>query len=193
MEKTDQEEHPSNEYQIANDNVTNPESSNAAKPFLHFSKWLHVLLGATVGIVLRLIFSAKPGNPYAAMNHAFILFAPLAVGAFTVFMAETQSRRTWGYYIGAGALANVFFVMGTMLILIEGLICAIIILPLFVVIGAIGGLIMGAICRVTNWPKQAIFSLSLLPLILGAMPPDINGNQRISVAERTIITQAAIE
>ena len=78
-----------------------------------------------------------------------------------------------------------------MAILIEGLICAIIVVPLFAAVGALGGLVMGAICRLTNWPKQAVYSFAVLPLLLGAVPPNEAGNNYYGVVERTIVVKAS--
>jgi hypothetical protein len=58
-------------------------------------------------------------------------------------------------YALAGGTANLLFIAGTMMILLEVLIRAIVIAPLFFITGAIGGLAMGAVCRLTSWPKQA--------------------------------------
>jgi hypothetical protein len=66
-------------------------------------------------------------------------------------------------------MATLFYVIGSLLILIEGWICAIVILPLFAVVGGISGLLMGVVCRLTNWPRPAIVSsVAILPLITGA-------------------------
>ncbi len=158
---------------------------------LPFSKWWPVGTGALLGIMLRLVFSGKPGGIFSAMNWEFILLVPFAVGAMTVYVAEKKSRRSWGYYIGASALANVLFVLGTMAILIEGVICVIIIAPLFAAMGAVGGLVMGGICRATNWPKHAVYSFSFLPLLLGTLPDTAQNNQYIGIAERAILIPAA--
>ena len=80
-----------------------------------------------------------------------------------------QRRRSWSYYIWVPFFANVLFVVGTMAIMIEGLICAVLIIPLFGTVGAIGGLIMGAVCRKTHWPRQALYSVAALPFILGGL------------------------
>ena len=97
------------------------------------------------------------------MAGAFIHMAPMLVGAVTVYVAETSQRRSWRYYTFAPFVANLFFVLGTLFVMWEGLICAVIILPFFAGVGAIGGLAMGIVCRVTNWPKQGLYSLALLP------------------------------
>ena len=158
---------------------------------LPFSKWMPVLAGALCGVVLRLIFWGSAGFPYNAMHPAFIGFAPLAVGAVTVYFAERKARRSWGYYFMAGMLANVLFVIATMVILIEGMICAILILPLFAMYGALGGLLMGAICRFANWPKQpAVYSFAFLPVMLALLLPEHAEAPYMGMIERSVVVKA---
>ena len=83
------------------------------------------------------------------------------------------------------------YVGGTLVTLIEGLICAIVIVPLFAFMGAIGGLIMGAVCRATKWPRPAVYSLGLLPLILGALETGRPLPERVNVVERSVTIAAA--
>jgi hypothetical protein len=165
--------------------------ASAMDVVLPFSPWWPLVAGALLGMTLRIIFSNEAGHAYNAMGSAFLLIAPFAVGAFTVYVAETRARRRWSYYVWAPAVANALCVIGTMAILIEGLICAIIVVPLFAAVGAVGGLAMGAICRMTNWPKQAVYSFAVLPLLLGAIPPNDVGNNFYGAVERTIIVQAS--
>ncbi|MBI1771035.1 MAG: SRPBCC domain-containing protein [Burkholderiales bacterium] len=193
-EKT--EENPVSSNPVNRDNTVQKNSaeepllSDRSKKALPFSNWLPLIAGALIGIILRLIFSGKPQDAYATMAGTFVLLVPMAVGATTVFVAERQRRRSWGFYIGGPIIANTLFVLGTLAIFIEGMICAIIIIPLFAVLGALGGLLMGLICRTSNWPKQAVGSFVLLPLLLGVIPPSVPDLQRIAVLERTIQVQA---
>jgi hypothetical protein len=124
---------------------------------------------------------------------AFIYLAPLAVGAVTVYLAERQARRSWGYYIAAGFGSTALFVIGTLMLVIEGWICVIVILPLFGLIGMIGALVMGIVCRLTNWPKQAVYSLALLPLVMGAIEPPTGLPTRLRTIERTVTIDAPRE
>ena len=120
---------------------------------LPFSRWLPLLLGVAVGLAIRAVFSGHAGNRYTAKAASFIYLAPILVGFVTVYAAERQQRRSFGYYFHAPMFANVLFIVGTLLIMIEGLICAILIVPLFGMLGGLAGLVMGLICRLTNWPK----------------------------------------
>lgn len=171
------------------DNLPETKLEVVRRKILPYSAWLPILLGALFGVILRLVFSGAKDMWFSAMSGAFIYLVPLAVGVITVYVAETSIRRSWPYYIFAPAAANVLFVLGTMAILIEGLICAVIIIPLFAIIGAVGGLVMGVICRATNWPKHAVVSFAALPLLFAVALPQTDGNNFIGHAERKIIVQ----
>jgi hypothetical protein len=99
-------------------------------------------------------------------------------------------RRTWGYYVRASILANALFVLGTLIIMLEGLICAILIVPLFAFMGALGGLTMGAVCRLTNWPKQTLSCLAVLPLALALAEQRLPLEDKISIVEQRIFVEA---
>jgi hypothetical protein len=156
-----------------------------------YSFWWPLLCGAAAGLLIRLVFSGKAGNPYAPMLAAFVYLAPLVVGMVTVYVAERSHRRSWGYYAWASAFANVIFVLGSLAILIEGLICALLIVPLFAAIGALGGLLMGLICRLTNWPRSTLCSVAALPLLLGALAGDPGARvHTLESVHRQVLVQA---
>jgi hypothetical protein len=152
---------------------------------VQFGWTVPLLCGALVGVAFRLFFSGTPGEPYHAMMSTFTLLVPIVVGAVTVYMAERAGRRSWSYYFFAAAAANALFVIGTMVIRVEGLICAVLAVPLFGLVGGLGGILMGAVCRWTRWPRPAIYSFAALPLLLGgleqnlALPQDIQSVERV--------------
>lgn len=158
----------------------------ARKTSLPYSGWWPALAGALFGILLRLVYSGRPNFPFDAMSNSFMLLAPIAVGALTVYFAEKSKRRSWRYYLAVPALANLLFVAGTMLIMIEGLICAVIAAPLFAFLGAVGGLLMGAVCRVAAWPRHAAYAFMVLPFVFGALPADDSADRDVAVTQRTI-------
>ena len=161
---------------------------------LPYRAWWPVALGAVAGLLLRLVFSGAAGGPYVPMMGSFILGAPVLVSVVTVYLAERVARRTWGYYFVAPFVANVLFVVGTLLIEVEGWICAIIIVPLFAVIGGLAGLVMGAICRVTNWPGRAVVSsVALLPLLGGAVEQRIDTTKLERIQLREVFVPATPE
>lgn len=175
-----------------NEPISSELPKNPART-LPFSKWAPVLAGVVSGIILRLIFSGEPGGPLSAMTSSFIYFSPLLVGMVTVYVAEKQKRRDWTYYFGTSMVANFFFVCGTVAILIEGIICALLILPLFMFIGGLGGLLMGIICRVTKWPRSSLSVFALVPLVMGVIEPQLSLPEKIGTLERVIEINAAPE
>jgi len=159
---------------------------------LPFRSWFPLIGGVFAGLALRLIFSGKAGDAYAAMMESFVLASPVLVAVVTVYIAETQARRTWSYYFLMPALANILFVLGSLLILIEGWICAILIFPLFALVGGLAGLAMGAICRATRWPRRTIVGcVAMVPLITGGFEQHLPLPRRERVSEREIVVAAS--
>src|SRR5690242_17022755 len=117
-----------------------PQATIDNQKMLPYAKWWPIIGGALFGIALRLVYFGGAKGPYAPMMGAFIYLAPFAVGAVTVYLAERRARRSWGYYLAAGFGSTALFVIGTLLIMVEGWICVIVILPLFAGIGMFGGL-----------------------------------------------------
>ena len=168
---------------------------------IRFGWTVPLICGALVGVAFRLFFSGTPGEPYHAMMSTFTLLVPIVVGAVTVYMAERAGRRSWSYYFFAAAAANALFVIGTMVIRVEGLICAVLAVPLFSLVGGLGGVLMGAVCRWTKWPRPAVYDFAALPLLLGgleqnlALPQDIRSVERvrtISASPETIWTHLTV-
>jgi len=145
------------------------------------------------GLALRFVFSGRSGDPYATMMASFIFLTPLVVGAVTVYVAERLRRRSWTYYFFSALMANVFCVIGALLVLWEGLICAILIVPLFAVFGGLGGLLMGAICRRTNRPGSSLYSLAALPLVLGLVETGLPLPDSLRSVERQVHIDAPPE
>ncbi|MDP9893294.1 hypothetical protein J2W32_001404 [Variovorax boronicumulans] len=169
------------------------ENEDKPRRRMPFAWFWPLLVGAAAALVLRIAFSGGPGRPFSAMLGAFIYLAPALCGAVTVYMAERMERRSWGYYIWAPWVSTALFVIGTLLVFIEGMICAVVIVPLFAVMGSVGGLAMGLVCRVTHWPKPALYSFAMLPLALGAIEPHLPNPDQFSNTSRTLFIAAPAE
>ena len=156
-----------------------------------FSRWYPVLAGALVGLALRLIFfGGDPGHMMSAMGAAFIYAGPFAVSAVSVYVAERQGPRSWRYHAWLGSRANGWAVIAALMATIEGVICAIIIVPLFMLIGALGGVIMGAICHRTKWPRSSTYGFVALPLVLAVVLPAGAGDTHVGNSMRSVTIQA---
>jgi hypothetical protein len=169
------------------------EPAGLRQRVLPFLRRYPILAGVLLGLLLRFLFSGPAGSAWSAMAAAFIFFAPLAIGAMTVYFAERERRRSWGYYFYAPFLATMLFVCGTLVIMVEGIVCAIVIVPMFAVMGGLGGLVMGLVCRLTDWPKQAVYSLAFVPLLLGLLGDLLPMPATQNSVERSAFIQAAPE
>jgi hypothetical protein len=169
------------------------EGSQPSKARLPFSALLPFVTGIAAGLLLRFVFSDEAGDPLSAMSGAFVFGAPLIVGAVTVFVAEWLAPHRWGFYASAGALSVLLFVLGTMIVMFEGLICAALISPLFALLGAIGGLIMGAACRLGRHASRVLRGFMLLPLLLLGLESNSELPTRIYEIERAVLIEASPE
>jgi hypothetical protein len=149
-----------------------------------------LLAGVSTGLLFRFIFSGTGREPFGTMMVSFLFLAPLAVGVVTVYVAERSKRRSFAYYFWTPALANILFVAGALLINLEGAICAILIVPMFTVVGGIGGLVMGAICRWTKWPRQATYTFLLLPMLFGGLEQRLPLPRQVADVRRTVFIDA---
>ncbi len=152
-----------------------------------------LLCGALVGISLRLIFSGRPGGPYEPMMNAFVLLVPVLVGAVAVYVAEQNGRRSLGEHLVIGMASNALFVAGTLIMSIEGIICAILVVPLFAVLWGIAGIVMGRICRWTRLPARVTYALGALPLLAGGVEQYLPEPEFVHTVERVRRIQASPE
>lgn len=169
--------------------MTSPRAhQQMSSAWSHRFAWTSPLLaGALVGIAMRLLYSGKPDQAYHAMMSSFVLLVPVAVGAVAAYVGERTRRRSFWYHFGVGAGANALFVLGCFLILIEGLICVVLAIPLFALLGGLSAMTMGAICRWTKWPQPTIYSLVSLPLLLGGFEQYLPVPQQMHSVERARI------
>lgn len=166
--------------------------------YLPFVSAVPIVVGAVFGLIMRLLFGAGENSnaamsAYSVMLSSFVLLVPAGIGAITVYLAERVEQRSWAYYLGAPIVSNALFVAGTLLLLIEGWICAILILPLFCVIGAVGGWIMGTVCRSMKWPKRTVGAFAVLPLIMAPIEAQLPVPNEYAHASHSIHIQAPPE
>ena len=118
------------------------------------------------------------GLPFT-MSLGFIIFVPFAIGAITVYIAETIQDRSVVFYLFAPWLTIVLFALGTILTALEGAICVLIGMPVFLVAGSLSGLLTGLLCRRPTKPTHTVQSIGLLPILVflgeaGLSTPQIN-------------------
>lgn len=172
-----------------NDSISS-QLPGPAPRLIPYSFWWPIGAGALVGLLMRLVFSGEAGGPFAAMLGAFIVGAPVVVGIVTVYVAEMTARRSWRYYFGAPVIAMSVCVLATLAIQIEGLICAIVIVPMFAIVAGLSGLAMGWVCRATHWPRNVVACFAVLPLLAGSIEHRLPPSDLMRVQDREIFVAA---
>lgn len=148
--------------------------------------------GALIGLLLRLAFDGQPGQAFATMLWIFIVLAPFAIGAVTVYLAERIKPRSTTYHFFMPVFSVSLCVLGSMLLMLEGAICVVMVMPIFAVMGGLGGVIMGAICRRLQRSKTpTVYSFVALPLVLGMLGVGQDTPHRFEHVERRVLIQAA--
>jgi hypothetical protein len=80
-----------------------------------------------------------------------------------------------------------------MILRVEGLICIILAAPLFGIVGGIGGLVMGVICRRALAPRRALYCFAAAPLLFGAVEQNLPLAHQIRSVERVAFVAATPE
>ena len=122
--------------------------------------------GMCYGLFMRGLFQFAPTKQFLGdvMATSFALGVPFAVGAITVFLRPLKDR-SWGKAVSGALLSVTLFVLGTGFLLWEGLICMVMALPLFLLIGVLGALAATAVSRKHDNKRINVSVIALLPLI----------------------------
>jgi hypothetical protein len=134
------------------------------------SWWLWLIGGVLYGLLMRLLFGwlglLNPGFT-AAMSLGFLVGTPLVVGALTVYGGRREPQSVVAMLFRPWATVGLMLA-GCGLALIEGLICLVLMAPLFLVCGSLGGLIMGAVLRLRTPGRAELGAVLCLPLLITA-------------------------
>lgn len=148
-----------------------------------------LVIGVIYGLVLRISFQRAPPEALMIVSAAFLVVTPFSLGALAVFMAARRGRTSIRRDAAVAAKAMLLFLVTMFITLLEGLICIVLVLPVFVAAAVLGGVLAGWLHRRTLDSKGTVSAFVLLPLLLGpveaALPP--------SQSEQTVTTTIHID
>jgi hypothetical protein len=164
----------------------------------HYSRWKIIAYGVAIGIAYGLFIGAGIrfhflSGAIGVMSVAFVVLMPLAMGYVTVFYIERHQPQHWALWIVLPWIPVVFATLATMAVLWEGMICAVMFLPLAMIISSIGGVIAGAIARSRRTRRVEDVSVAcmiLLPLLVGPWEQKIFNQKDVRTVESVIDIQA---
>ena len=140
---------------------------------------IHLFLaGAAYGLLMRAVFMlplfkhSNAGSASGAMLGSFLFLVPLLIGMLTVYRLA-PAQRTWGKALLLPWIPTLLFVAGTALLLIEGSICIVMALPIFLATASLGGLVMWLVMKFAVPPKSVVSSFLVLPALAGLFERDL--------------------
>jgi hypothetical protein len=124
-----------------------------------------LLIGGSVGLIygllIRICSNFFPNSlVFGVMSVGFLLLVPFAMGFISVYLVERQSPQTISKWLFLPWVPVIGGTVATMLVYWEGMICAILFLPVGLLLGMIGGLIAGSSTSASGHPLGGENSVS---------------------------------
>ncbi|MFZ6643470.1 hypothetical protein ACO0LL_27360 [Undibacterium sp. TC4M20W] len=164
----------------------------AARPKMRL--FAAVAAGVIYGLLLRVGFEHKSLHAWLQIvSTAFLILAPFSVGAIAVVLAAGKSHIHVGMQVMVSFMSMMAFLLAMFVFLLEGMVCLVLVFPVFVVAAMIGGLIAGAIHNRFRASKTSLYSFALLPLLLGPVEASLPPVQSEQLVSSVIQIQASPE
>lgn len=153
---------------------------------------LALIAGVTYGLLLRVGFEVSFLNKYLQIvSNAFLIVAPFSVGAVSVLIGAGDRKITGGQVISLSVSAMAFFLIAMFLCLLEGLICLVLVAPVFLIAALFGGLLGGWIHNHFRVSKATLSSFVFLPLLLSPIEANLPPQESEQTVRTTIQIQAS--
>src|SRR5579863_5731926 len=140
--------------------------SQSESPIGFGRSWWHwTLVGALYGVLMRVLFGTVPRPVAGVMSMAFLVVTPIVVGALTIYGIRSN-RPSILAMIFRPWITVALMLLGYAVSLLEGSICLVIMSPLVLVFGSLGGLGMGLVLRYSSVRDSHLKVVVLLPLLV---------------------------
>lgn len=144
-----------------------------------------VLIGAVYGLTVRFGLAASNVHPFiSTISAAFLFICPFSVGAIAVlWSAEKGKRIGFDRQVSLAVSAMALFLLAMFITLLEGLICIVLVVPVFLIASILGGLVGGLIHNHDRVDRSTLPVLALLPLLAGpveSLLPEQRSTQTVS-------------
>jgi hypothetical protein len=145
-----------------------------------------LVAGALYGLLLRVSFEAKSLASFLQIvSAAFLVVAPFSVGAVAVLWAARGAPITVKRQLAISAGAMALFMVAMFAAALEGMICLVLVAPVFFVASLLGGLVAGYTNNRFKVTRSSLSAFALLPILLGPieanLPPERSEQTVVSV------------
>jgi hypothetical protein len=136
-----------------------------------------IAIPTVYALLLRFVFGESSwGGVFSMMSITFLFLLPSIVGALTVYFSKEEKVKKVLYRIFSPWLPIFAFCIITLVFVIEGWPCLLMILPIFLIAASIGGLIGGYFKLKKRDNNVYISVLTLLPLFISPIENYIGAN-----------------
>lgn len=162
-------------------------------------------LAVLYGLSARGVFGMV--QPFQIMSVSFLILAPFAIGFLTTFLVARKKHVSPAGAFFMPWLTSLVILGITILLKIEGLICWIMIYPLFSLAAGFGGLLGNWFCTKKGYGKNAnfgenvlddtrsgtlkMYAVLILPFALGFFEGDNSWNRADILLERSVTIEAS--
>lgn len=158
----------------------------------NYPRIVGLAIGALYGLMLRGMFEWDAlRGAYEIVSTSFLLLAPFATGATAVFFASRAGRISAGEQIFTAAGTMVFFLIAMFVFFIEGLICIMLVLPVFMIAAVIGGLVMGLALRLVKYNGAVVSCFALLPVVFAPLESRLTPDSQQRTVVNTVVIDAS--
>lgn len=166
------------------------------------SRVFPILLGVAYGVALRILLASNHDIFAGLVSISFFVVVPAAIGFLVVFVRGVSQPENGGeafFEDAAGAWADfrvigiaiVAFLITTMLLLLEGIICVLMALPGFVLFASIGGLIAGWLKRRRTLRSSTLSIVLLIPVVMSPIEAQFPAADTFETRSDTILVDAS--
>lgn len=153
-------------------------------------KWNGLLYGIVYGLIARALFALELSDQpllrtNGLMSFAFLFVVPFVMGLITAFYNDTVTKAFKITMILMPLYAIIGLLFISVLFGIEGIICALMALPVFAIMSLIGGFI-GVKVFTRNRDKLTVSFILLLPFLIAPVEHYFGLNERIFTEKTSI-------
>jgi hypothetical protein len=159
------------------------------------------LMGGSVGLVYGILirlgsYFFPHSNIFSVMTLGFLLLVPFAMGFISVYLVERRRAQTISLWLFLPWVPVFGGTVATMLVYWEGMICAVLFLPVGLLLASCGGLIAGLIARSKSsrtTKNLALGCVLALPLMVTPWEGKILSQNELRSVDTSILIHASSE
>jgi hypothetical protein len=163
--------------------------------------WVSGAIGVAYGLTMRGLQWTRLGKASFAgpivgvMSIAFIAVVPFAMGYLSVAVKARHSRVSIRDRVFVPWLVVVISLAASLALLWEGIICIVMLTPLALLCGTLGGLLAGSVVKPLH-PQAAAFSMiliALLPVFVGPVERRVGAATDVRSVESQVVIRASAQ